>query len=122
MSKKHNHEPSVSHVEMRTTELGVDDPVTTYVEMTTTEVIDEVEDVVTEVEEDTPEVVKGVVVGCTKLNIRKEPNSSSVVVGTVATSTEMVLDETESTDDFYKVCTAAGVEGFCMKKFISIIK
>jgi hypothetical protein len=31
-----------------------------------------------------------------------------------------MIDEKESTEEFYKVCTAAGIEGFCMKKFIAI--
>jgi len=34
--------------------------------------------------------------------------------------TELMIDENESTEEFYKVFTIAGIEGFCMKKFIAI--
>ena len=64
--------------------------------------------------------VIGVVDGCEKLNMRKDFNKESDIVTIIAKGTELTINLSESTDDFYKVCTAAGIEGYCMKKFISI--
>lgn len=67
-----------------------------------------------------PKTIMGIVSDCTKLNVRKAPNSEADVVCTIPVSTKVQIDEVESTEDFYKVCTEAGVEGYCMKKFIMI--
>ena len=64
--------------------------------------------------------VLGVVAGCEKLNVRSAPNTDANIVTVLAAGTEVMIDEAESTADFYKVVTGAGVEGFCMKKFINI--
>lgn len=66
------------------------------------------------------ESVIGVVNGCEKLNMRKDSNKESDVVATIAKGTELTINLTESTEEFYKVCTAAGLEGYCMKKFINV--
>ena len=63
----------------------------------------------------------GVVVDCTKLNVRKKPHANATIVTVITCETELEIIEAESTKDFYKICTAAGVEGFCMKRFISIL-
>lgn len=60
----------------------------------------------------------GVVVDCTKLNVRRKPNPNSEVVCEISVGSEVTICEDESTNDFYKVCTAAGAEGFCMRKYI----
>lgn len=60
----------------------------------------------------------GVVVDCTKLNVRQEPRKDAAVVCEIPANSELTIYEDESTEDFYKVCTAAGAEGFCMRKFI----
>lgn len=70
------------------------------------------------VEEPTP--VVGKVVDCSKLRIRKAGNANAEVVCEIPVGTELTIDEAGSTSDFYKVYTAAGVEGFCMKKFVEI--
>lgn len=62
----------------------------------------------------------GVVENCTRLNVRKEPNTEAEVVCVLTVPSEVTINEKESTEDFYKICTAAGAEGFCMKKFIRI--
>lgn len=67
-----------------------------------------------------PKPVIGIVVGCTKLNVREAANADADPVGTVEAGSEVEIDESKSTEYFYKVCTAAGLEGFCMKKFITI--
>lgn len=66
------------------------------------------------------EPVVGVVTDCVRLNVRKRPESTAEVITTIDCLTEVVIDEEQSTDGFYKICTAAGIEGFCMKKFIVI--
>lgn len=67
------------------------------------------------------ETKHGVVVDCLKLNVRKEPDIESDALCQITASTDLVVYENESTEDFYKICTSAGIEGFCMKKFIKIM-
>lgn len=62
----------------------------------------------------------GVVTGCIKLNVRKKPDVKADVVCEIVCLSEVVVDEEASTSDFYKVYTVSGVDGFCMKKFITI--
>jgi len=62
----------------------------------------------------------GFVTNCKKLNVREKPRTDATIICEVDYQTELVINEKESTEEFYKVCTAAGIEGFCMKKFIAI--
>ena len=64
--------------------------------------------------------VIGVVIGCTKLNVRERPTPNANVVATISVESEVMVDLRHSTSAFYKVCNAAGIEGFCMKKYIEI--
>lgn len=64
--------------------------------------------------------VFGVVDGCDSLNVRKESNKESDVLCIINKSTKIVIDLENSTEDFYKVSTSQGIDGYCMKKFISI--
>lgn len=82
-----------------------------------------VEEPVVETEEIAVEVVKkvGVVTDCLKLNVREKASTDSDVVCVIDASSEIVIDEEASTDTFYKICTAAGVEGFCMKQYITLV-
>lgn len=54
-----------------------------------------------------------------KIKIYRNPWPESEVVGEIADSTEIIIDETESTLFFYKVYTVFGVEGYCMKRLIT---
>ena len=65
-----------------------------------------------------PSLEKGIVDGCFKLNIRKEPNANSQIVCEVNNGSELSVDVATATDEWYHVITAAGIEGFCMKKFV----
>ena len=67
-----------------------------------------------------PEPVYGYVTECIKLNVRKMPNANAEIICTIPINTEVVIDEANSTVGFYKICTNAGVEGFCMKKYIAV--
>ncbi len=62
----------------------------------------------------------GFVTNCKKLNVREKPRTDATIICEVDYQTELMIDEKESTEEFYKVCTATGIEGFCMKKFIAI--
>lgn len=62
----------------------------------------------------------GVVIDCSSLNIRAKSNINSEIIATVKAGTELLINEDESVNEWYKVCTEAGIEGFCMKKYISI--
>lgn len=73
----------------------------------------------TEVKEE-PKTSFGVVTNCLRLNVRKSPSATAEIEYVIEALTEVSIDLKESTKDFYKVCTSAGVEGFCMKKFIAI--
>ncbi len=72
--------------------------------------------------EEHEDVKMGFVTNCKKLNVREEPKKDSAIVCEVDYQTELMIDENESTEEFYKVFTAAGIEGFCMKNFITIQK
>ena len=86
------------------------------------DVLEESNESVAEVVLETVNQIKnGVVVYCRKLNVREAPNANANVVCVVDVSTNLVVYEDESTDDFYAVCTAGGAEGYCMKQFVKIL-
>ena len=66
--------------------------------------------------------VTGNVSGCAKLNVRKAANKDAEIVAVINEGSEVVINRIKSTVDFYAVCTAAGIEGYCMKKFIAPVK
>lgn len=88
------------------------------VEVKTDEVVNEtIEEVVEENRKD----ILGIVVDCDKLNVRKEPSINADIVCMIDASTNLIVDYESSTDEFYKICTYAGIEGYCMKKFVKIL-
>ena len=66
------------------------------------------------------EPIIGRVVRWAKLNVRKDPDADAEILGTIPAGAEVMIDESESTDDFYNVCAASGFEGFCMKQFVEV--
>ena len=74
----------------------------------------------TEFCEDAARNVIGVVTDCLKLNIREKPSMDSKVVTVATCLDELEIDMGDSNDDWYAVCTATGIEGFCMKKFVAV--
>lgn len=60
------------------------------------------------------------VANCLRLHIHSEPNPDSEIVCKVRYSTELAIDQDNSTEDFYKVYTAIGAEGFCQKELVTI--
>lgn len=97
--------------------------VTPPVEEPKIELVEETEEVfegIKEVEEtEEPKEVKGVVVNCARLNVRKEASKDAAVLKIINAGTKVKIDEEGSTDDFYKV-QVAGFTGFCMKEFIEV--
>lgn len=84
------------------------------------EVVSEPAEIVAEPE---VEEVTGTVVGCTKLNVRKEAKKDGEILGTIpVNSTVVILSEKPVKGLFHKVRTESGLEGFCMKNYIKIDK
>lgn len=96
----------------------VKDSVEETVEDTVEEIVEE--EAVEVVEEPVKEDVIGVVTGCAKLRVREAASANAKVLCEISENSEVIINEAESTKDFYKVCTEAGVEGFCMKKYITV--
>ncbi len=61
----------------------------------------------------------GHITGCELLNVRREPSSSSSVIGTLTSSDMVVIRDKNDYQDFFKVITPKGVSGYCMKKYIA---
>ena len=95
-----------------------------YSKMSTAPQIDAIETEVVEtvevpveapvVEEAKPKT--GVVVGCTKLNVRKAPNATAKVLTTIDKGSLVTIHD--EVGDFYKI----GDKEYCMKKYISVNK
>ena len=64
----------------------------------------------------------GIVVDCSRLNVRAKPRVDANVICVIERNSKVVIDEKDSTKNFYKICTAVGVEGYCMKQFVNILK
>ena len=77
---------------------------------------------VPEKEPEAKKEIAGIVTNCVRLNVRKEPDFDADVLCTIDVSTNLIIDEEESTDEFYKICTSAGIEGYCVKTYITIVK
>lgn len=65
-----------------------------------------------------PNTVKGTVAHCAKLNVRKSPVVNSEIVCVLDVQSEIEIDVKKSTENWFYVCSATGVEGYCMKQYI----
>lgn len=66
------------------------------------------------------EPIMGKVCDCKNLNVRVKPAGEAEILGTIPVGSAVMIDESESAGDFYKIYAESGVEGFCMKKFITV--
>lgn len=66
------------------------------------------------------ELKEGVVVNCLLLNVREKPERDARIMTILEAMDEVFIDETGSTEDFYKIRCEKIVDGYCMKKFIAI--
>lgn len=117
--KKNYNKPKAELVDAVTTVEAPVEPA--EIKMESTPVVDPV--VVNEVVDTNPKaevntVFAGIVVGCNKLNVRSKPAIDANVLMTLDAGTEIVIDPARSTTDWLKI-TTAGVDGFCMRKFVS---
>ena len=87
----------------------------------TDETITKLEKIVEEVKQEIV-LVDGIVSNCELLNIRKESSKDAEVLCTIGVNTMVKVDLTvdKEAEEFYKIVTPNGVEGYCMKKFITI--
>lgn len=93
----------------------IDEPVATPSET----VVPEVKMVTETVETVTlPKTVTGEVANCYKLNIRVAPVANARIEAIVDAGTKLTINVNESTDDWFKITTESGVNGYCMKKFV----
>ena len=88
------------------------------IEETTTEPVDQPV-------EETPkkESKVGIVANCEKLNLRRSPlkdSDGANIITELLPGVAVVIDEDESTPNFYKVTTETGLEGYCMRQFIEL--
>ena len=117
---RHNYS-QYSNMNRETYNATVDETIENVVdESVTATVVPEV-DLVTETVETValPETVEGVVVGCSKLNVRANPDATADVVCVIDVASEININVEKSTNDWFYVCTAAGIEGYCMRKFVT---
>lgn len=113
---------SVSSEEATRIPTDIKTPRVPIVEQESVSVEPEMEEVVEPTPEPAPAPVYGTVTDCSKLNIRTNPHTQSEVLCKVDAGAQLTIDLNKSTTEWYKVCTASGVEGYCMKKFVALKK
>lgn len=64
-------------------------------------------------------VTKGIVVNCSKLNVRRTANRLSKVLTVIENGTEVIIDKINAANGFYKVIVN-DIEGYCVKDYIEI--
>lgn len=77
-------------------------------------------EVLTPEESEEPNPFTAVVVGCAKLNVREEPAPNGAVIAVIDASNEVVVYDSESFGNYYKICTAAGIQGYCVKDYLKL--
>lgn len=60
------------------------------------------------------------VINCLGLPLYSEADLNSEIICKLRYLSEVMIDPAMSTVDFYKICTAIGVEGFCEKDFVTV--
>lgn len=70
--------------------------------------------------QETVEETKFGVVESDKLIVRDYPDIKADIVSIIDKNSEVMIYDLESTEEFYAICTASGIEGFCMKQFIAV--
>ena len=66
------------------------------------------------------ENMREAVTNCLRLHVLAEPDANAEVVCKLRYLTEVMIDLDSSTEDFYKIYTAIGAEGFCQKELVTI--
>lgn len=60
----------------------------------------------------------GFVTATSPINVYSEENFQ--VICQIPNGTYVLIDEEQSTKEFYKICTSAGIEGYCLNYNIRI--
>lgn len=66
------------------------------------------------------ETIMGITVNADRIKVYEKPSEFSEVVCEIKKDTFLLIDEKDSTDDFYSICTETGIMGFCMKMFVEL--
>ena len=74
----------------------------------------------TESTKDEPKTIIGNVTA-KRLNIGEKPDIGSSILCVAEANSELMIEE-DASDEWFRVCTVLGVEGYCMKKFVDINK
>ena len=61
----------------------------------------------------------GTVIGCEKLRVRPTSNTDQEEIALIDEGSIVKISLEDSTEDFYKIRTDDGIEGYCMRSFIS---
>ena len=61
----------------------------------------------------------GTVIGCEKLRVRSAPDTDQEEIFLIDNGGVVKISLEDSTEEFYKIKTDDGIEGYCMKSFIS---
>lgn len=123
-NKKNNNNNKVNSapeaaVELQNGEVAeVETPVVETVDTVETVAAAPEKEVSVEEETNSGAVAKGVVANCAKLNVRVKPSVKTDVVCVLDAKTEVTIDVDKSNDEWLKVRTAAGADGYCMRKFV----
>lgn len=64
--------------------------------------------------------LKGMVIDCFKLNIRKKPTLKSDVISVVNLNATLDINKAKSITDWYFVTDDDGHSGYCMKQYVKI--
>lgn len=67
-----------------------------------------------------PKLTTGIVTGCSKLNVRSEPETTADILCVLNSGSEVKIDRANSTEEWFKITNAAGIDGYCMRKFVKI--
>lgn len=54
-----------------------------------------------------------------EVEVYLEPDASSEIIYNLVSGNEVIIDLSNSTDEFYKIYTAVGIEGFCRKDLVT---
>ena len=100
--------------------MPIEEVIEEVIENPTEETVSALEEVIEETTEETVIELFGFVSGCSKLNIRKAPNVNADIECVVNEGSELKIDKSKSIDGWFNICTANGVEGYCMSKFVEI--
>ena len=119
-NKKNETEPEIQVEQVVEPEVAVPETPSAEVKMEVTETVIQ-EPTVEETTTEVPEIpVVGTVVGCTKLNVRAYPASDAEIVCIIDATAPVEVVPAKTTIDWAGVVTEAGIEGYCMRKFIDV--